>query len=202
VPVGLTVSVAGTAVSSPVNPSGQFTLQGVPSGHVELQFSGPGINARLSLENVPEHAEIRITVRVSGSTAQLDDEHAESPDNHVEIEGLVTTVTCPTGLQVNQTLLILTGQTVFRHGGTILGCIALHPGDRVHVKATRNGATLTATEVKLQNDQLDDDDHDTETDDDDDSSRAGSTSGSNHGGDSGKKGEDGDRDSRTGNGKK
>ncbi len=86
---GATVSVMGTNVSSPIDASGRFTLNGVPSGDVQLQVTGAGVTATLTLTGVTDHERIEITIQVSGSSASADDEtvakarRAEIPRNRV-----------------------------------------------------------------------------------------------------------------------
>src|SRR3954468_3249216 len=68
---GMTVTVSGSSASSPVDALGQFVLRGVPSGHVDLHFSGGGNDAHLGLDDVADHEDIHLTVHVSGSRANL-----------------------------------------------------------------------------------------------------------------------------------
>src|SRR6476469_4805342 len=63
---GMTVTVSGSSASSPVDALGKFVLRGVPSGHVDLHFSGGGNDAHLGLDDVAEHEDIHLTVHVSG----------------------------------------------------------------------------------------------------------------------------------------
>src|SRR5436190_837594 len=66
----MTVTVSGTRISATIDGKGQFTLTGVPPGTVQLMFTGPGVNAALTINDVGEHDEIHITVRVNGNTAE------------------------------------------------------------------------------------------------------------------------------------
>lgn len=79
----------------------------------------------------------------------------------VEIEGLVTSVDSDSLTVDGQTVLV-TSDTVIRHGNVQLTLSELSEGDRVHVRAVRVPAseaslgaaavaTLQATEIKLQN---------------------------------------------------
>lgn len=79
----------------------------------------------------------------------------------VEIEGLVTSVDSDSLTVDGQTVLV-TSDTVIRHGNVQLTLSELSEGDRVHVRAARVQAsgedlgaaaveTLQATEIKLQN---------------------------------------------------
>lgn len=79
----------------------------------------------------------------------------------VEIEGLVTSVGTDS-LTVNGQTVLVTSDTVIRHGNVQFTLSQLSEGDRVHVRAVRVPAseaslgaaavqTLQATEIKLQN---------------------------------------------------
>lgn len=79
----------------------------------------------------------------------------------VEIEGLVTSVGTDS-ITVNDQTVLVTSDTVIRHGHVQFTLSQLSEGDRVHVRAVRVPAseaslgaaavaTLQATEIKLQN---------------------------------------------------
>jgi uncharacterized protein DUF5666 len=148
---GMTVTVTGTNVASPVDDAGRFTLRGVPSGHVELHFSGRNADARLSLENVAEHEAIEIVVRVTGATAELEDNHRQTPDNRVEVDGIVSAVNAGAGtLMVGSTTVSVPATATIRHGNTALHLADIQVGDRVEIKGTMNGTTTMATEVQVE----------------------------------------------------
>jgi len=74
----------------------------------------------------------------------------------VELEGLISEVDAES-ITVNQQTVMVTDDTVIRHGNRRFELSDLHEGDRVHVKAMRVGSTnvgasvtLQAMEVKLQ----------------------------------------------------
>src|SRR4030095_16324821 len=48
------VSVAGTSIASAIDGSGSFALGGVPTGDVELLFSGSGPTSTLSVASVKD----------------------------------------------------------------------------------------------------------------------------------------------------
>jgi hypothetical protein len=146
---GLTVTIVGTSVSVQVDASGNFKLQGVPTGDVVLQFSGNGADARLSITGVSDHEEIRITVRVSGTEVEVDENERETADHRVEIEGTITALGAHSLTLGNKTVVVPAG-TPIRHGGTMVDFSQLRVGDRVHVHATKNGTDMTATEIELQ----------------------------------------------------
>ena len=170
---GLTVTIVGTSVTATVEGNGQFTLRNTPTGQVQLRFTGPGVDAVLTIQGVGDRDEIRITVRVSGSTAQIEDHRNESPDHGVELEGRLTDVNVGARtLRVGDTLVNVPAGTPIRHGDTPVQFASLRVGDRVHVKGTALGSAITASEIKLQTDNSgpgkpDDGDDDDEEEDDD-----------------------------------
>ena len=150
---GMTVSVTGSNLSSSVDDAGRFQLQGVPAGHVELHFSGRGADARLGLDNVAEHEAIQIVVRVNGVVAEIEDDHRQTPDNRVEIEGVVAQVNAAARtLVVRDTTVMVPSTATIRHGKTPFALSDVRVGDRIHAHGTVNGATITATEVEVEND--------------------------------------------------
>ena len=150
--VSLTVTVTGSNVSSTVDGSGRFQLQGVPAGRVELHFVGPGVDARLVIDNVAEHEAIEIVVRVNGAVAEIEDNHRQTPDNRVEIEGVVAQVNAAARtLVVRNTTVMVPSTVTIRHGSTTFALSDVRVGDRVEIHGTMNGTTITATEVEVEN---------------------------------------------------
>lgn len=148
---GLTVTVTGSNLSSPVDDSGHFELHGVPGGHVELHFSGRTTDARLSLDDVADHDAIEIVVRVTGTTAEIEDNHRHGADNRMEIEGIVADVNATAGtLRVRDTMVTVPAGTTIRHGSTAMKLSDIRIGDRVHVKGTASGTTTVASEIEVQ----------------------------------------------------
>lgn len=76
---GLTVSVAGTGISTVTDSQGRFVLSGLPGGSVTLQFQGSGVNATLTLSGLESGQTLTITVRVSGSDAEVEPGDVSSP---------------------------------------------------------------------------------------------------------------------------
>ena len=70
------VSVAGTPIASPVDTSGGFRLGGVPTGDVQLVFSGSGSGSApsVSLSNVMDRETIDLRVAIAGGTATVQSE--------------------------------------------------------------------------------------------------------------------------------
>jgi len=146
----MTVS-AGSATSS-VDAGGRFSLHGVAPGHVDLHFAGAGADAHLGLDDVAEREDVEVTVHVSGSTVEVDNDDRETPDNKVELEGKVTAVDASARtLRVADKTVTVPAGTPIHHGGTAMELSAVHVGDRVHVRGTRTAAGVTATDVDVQN---------------------------------------------------
>jgi hypothetical protein len=155
---GMTVTVTGTNLSSPVDDSGHFELHGVPAGRVEIRFSGRGADAALAFDDVAEHEDIRVVVRVKGTTAEIEDNHRETPDNRAEVEGIVGEVNAAAGtLRVGDTLISVPSTAAVRHGSTTMHLADVRVGDRVHIHGTRTGTTIVATEVEVENEHAGDD---------------------------------------------
>lgn len=151
----VTVSVNGTSISVTSDDSGNFVLQNVPAGSVTLTISGAGFSTQLTLPSVNVNDQLRITVRVSGGSAQLDDQELES-DGKVEIEGQIGSIS---GLSSSggtivvgrlNTAVLVNGSTSITKGGTVMKPNDLVVGARVHVRAAQSGTTLTATTIIVQ----------------------------------------------------
>ena len=157
----VTVSVNGTSISVVSDDNGNFTLENVPPGNLTLTVTGTGFNAVVTLPPLNINDQLRITVRVNGGTATLDDDELDSADNTVEIEGLITSTTGLTSsggtIVVGRmnTSVIVDGTTSITKGGTALKPNDLTVGMRVHVRATKTGSTMTAITVIVQNESSD-----------------------------------------------
>lgn len=146
---GITVTVVGSSVSAVVDGGGQFTLNDVPAGTVQLKFSGQGVDASLTMSGVSATDRIEISVTLSGSNARLDSDHRTN--NGVEVNGLVSAVNVGARtLQVAGQTVTVPPTAVLRHGSTPLTMADVKVGDRVQVKGTRSGTSVTATEVKVE----------------------------------------------------
>jgi Domain of unknown function (DUF5666) len=165
---GVTISVIGTGISTNADNQGQFTLNDVPSGTVVLNFTAPGSNATATLQGVGPDDRVQITITVNGNNAHVDSEH----HNNGEISARITSV--DSGNQSFQTgswTIKTNGSTVIRHGSKTVQFSDLKVGDHVEVRGTRDGSTVTATEIKVEQggrggDDADDDDDDHEAEDD------------------------------------
>lgn len=173
---GITVSVMGTSIATTVDGSGRFTLQNVPQGDVTLVFTANGISATITVAGVNVADQIRVSVVVNGSTAELDEHQHEAADHQTEVEGRVTAVACganpPTiTLGVTMPMTVNIQNARIRHGGTTLTCAQIQVNDRAEAHGTTSGTTLIATDVNVEtehpqppagksDDEDDNDDHD------------------------------------------
>jgi hypothetical protein len=150
--VSLTVTVAGTGISTPVDSQGRFTLSGVPSGPVQLQFSGPGVNATITI-TVNGGEQIQIAVTVNGNSARVESEHRSGSNNRGELEGRITEIDATARtMRVSGTLVAVPADAIIRHGSRTLQLADLVVGDHVEVRGTIDGATFRASEVKVESD--------------------------------------------------
>jgi hypothetical protein len=165
---GVTISVVGTGISTNADNQGQFTLNDVPSGTVVLNFSAPGANATATLQGVGPGDRVQITVTVNGNNAHVDSEH----HNNGEISASITSIDSGNKrFQAGNWTIQTTGSTVIRHGSKTVPFSDLKPGDHVQVRGTRDGSTVTATEIKVEqggqggdNEDGDDNENDHEAD--------------------------------------
>ena len=67
----LTVSVAGTSISATVDGGGNFVLNGVPAGDIQLMFSDGSWTATLFLSQVGSHQLIQLLIAISGGTINV-----------------------------------------------------------------------------------------------------------------------------------
>ena len=163
---GVTISVVGTGISTNADNQGQFTLNDVPAGTVVLNFSAPGANATATLQGVGPGDRVQITVTVNGNNAHIDSEH----HNNGEISTRISSIDSGNkSFQAGNWTIKTTDSTVIRHGSKTVPFSDLKVGDHVQVRGTRDGSTVTATEIKVEqagqggdNEDDDDDDNDHE----------------------------------------
>jgi hypothetical protein len=147
---GVTVTVSGTNLSVTCDGQGKFTFTGVPSGTVQLVFTAGGASATLTLDGVKTTDKITIQVTLKGTTATLDNEQRNGTTVS-ELEDRITAKAADGTLVVGTTKVILPAGIPIRHGQTTIQFAQLNVGDRVHVRGTLAGTTMTATEVIVQN---------------------------------------------------
>jgi hypothetical protein len=149
----LTVSVVGTTISANVDGNGRFTLVGVPTGAVQLRFSGAGTDATLTVDTVQAAQTVDLVVVVSGTTASIDSS-VRSGAGQAELEGRVESLppTMPalTFKAAGHTVKTDTS-TRFLDGSATRAFSDLTIGMRVHATGTMAADTLTASAVEMQN---------------------------------------------------
>jgi uncharacterized protein DUF5666 len=164
---GVTVTIVGTGMSTTADNQGQFTLNNVPSGTVQLNFTGSGSNATVTLTGVGPNDKVQIAVTINGNSAHVDSEHHSSPDNNKrEFQGRITSIdSTAKSFQIPGLTVKVTTTTVIRHGDKTVLFGDLKVGDHVEARGTKDGTTLTATEVKVETEEGNDaeDDHDGES---------------------------------------
>lgn len=89
-----------------------------------------------------------------GGNDDDDGDDGEEDDGKVELEGLITAVS-ESGIVVNaagkgETEVVITEDTVIRHGNTRYEASDLNVGDRVHVRGEKSGDTIEALLIILQ----------------------------------------------------
>jgi hypothetical protein len=155
---GLVVTVAGTAISAAVDSADQFTLRDVPAGSVQLVFSAPGVGGTVALTDVQDGDSVDIGVMVSGSSVVLDSlSRRRGSDTELEgrIEALPPTTAPGTFIVAGRHVTTNDGTQYFFRGGEPATFADLEVGMRVHVKGRRNGDTLVAAVVRIQNPKVD-----------------------------------------------
>lgn len=81
-------------------------------------------------------------------------------DDQDELEGVIASVDpAAHSIVVHDTTVTVPDTTVIRHGQTTLTLADLHVGDRLHVKGTKSGATLVASEIIVQRPESTEPDH-------------------------------------------
>ncbi len=150
---GVTVRVVQGGPSAVTDASGNFTLNGVPAGTVDMEFARSDINARAPV--VLAAGTNQITAAVHGSTAVI------TPRGHAgeEIEGLVQSTNAGSLVVLDQRLGAVTvktdSATLIRRGNTVIPLSQIQTGMRVHVKAMLQGdGTYLATEILLQDENI------------------------------------------------
>lgn len=147
----VTVTVLGTSASTITDDNGNFTLHNVPVGSQTLSINGNGVAAQVSLASVSMHEQIRVTVRVDGGAATLDDRQRETTDSQVEVEGQITSASSGTIVvgRLNTAVVVPATATITRSGVTAKSSDLL-PGLRVEVHGVKSGSTITATRVNIE----------------------------------------------------
>jgi hypothetical protein len=155
---GLVVTVVGTSISSGLDAAGKFNLQGVPSGDVQLQFSGP-VTGSLQIGGVQPSETITLVIGVTSNTITLESQ-IRSAGGEEQLEGKIDALppTVPAGsLTVAGRTVTTDASTEIRHGDTIHEFNDLEVGYRVHVKGRTSEGKLLASSIFIQNMNISDD---------------------------------------------
>ena len=150
---GMTVTVAGTSISSVADGAGHFSLSGVPAGDVQLRITAPGTDATVSVTQVQSSQTVQVVITVSGNTATLDGEVRDG-GGQAELEGRVEALpptTAALTFKAAGQLVTTDSSTQFIDGSISRSFSFLAIGQRVHVTGTMSGGTFTATKVEIQN---------------------------------------------------
>ena len=168
-PAGISVTCSGQV--SVTDAAGRFAFASVSAensgqisalstGNFNMHFSrGDGINASGSVSS----GSTAVTVYLQKSQASITTSGSAGTTTPPgtggqtkELEGPITAISS-SSITVNNAstggpvTAAITSNTVIRKGNTTLTWKDLHVGDRVHVKTTGSGDSLTATEIMLQN---------------------------------------------------
>jgi hypothetical protein len=156
----VTVSIAGTNISTTTDGQGQFTLNNVPEGTVTLNFTAPGASATITLSGIGPDDKVQIMVTLNGNTAHVDSERHSKPDNSKgEFQGRISSIDATAkSFQIPGMTIKTTATTTIRHGNRTVPFADLKVGDHIQAKGTKDGTTLTATEIKVESDNDDNDD--------------------------------------------
>ena len=147
---GVTVSVVGRNLSTSVDLLGRFEFSGLSEGTYQLQFSGPGISGTISV-TVGANDQVTIAVTVNGNSVTLESHSRASSDNKRELEGQITEINVAARtLRVSGALVNVPVNAEIRRGSASLAFSSLAVGDRIHVKGTRQGDLVQATEIMVQ----------------------------------------------------
>ena len=158
------VTVVGTNMSTTIDGSGRFQFTGVPTGDVQLRFTGPRLDATLTVRGVREGDRIDIKVRVTDSSLRIDaerrdrrgdddddeddDDEDEDKDDD-EFSGVVSGLTgaCPNiTFSLNGTLVRAGDATRFEDGT----CARVRNTMRVEVHGDRQtDGSIRATRIEL-----------------------------------------------------
>jgi len=155
----VTVTIVGTGASTTIDGTGNFTLDNVPPGSVQLHFQGRGTDAMLTISGIEADDHISIAVTLNGNNARLDQREKTKGGNGNEVNGRIDSIDAGARtLRVNGMTVLVPTSTVIRHGNRTFAFADLRLGDHVQVKGTLAGTTVTASEIKVETDGEDDDD--------------------------------------------
>jgi hypothetical protein len=172
----VTVTVVGTSISATVDRSGRFELTNVPTGDVQLNFKGTGLDATLTVKGVQTGDRIEIVVRLTDSSIRIeadrrqprgnggndddddsdgdsdDDSDSDDRNNNSDFRGVVSnlTGTCPS---VTFNLNSVPG-VAFKTGTATRfesGCASIQNNLTVEVRGRRQANDVQVDRIVLRN---------------------------------------------------
>lgn len=151
----ITVSVVGTGISATVASGESFTLNGVPTGNAVLQITGTGISAQITIPAIQNGEQIRVTVRVTDSSASITISERTAPTtdgNQAKVRGSIDSITPPSTMVVDGVTVSVPTGVPITNGNHSLTFADLKKGDSVRVAGNFSGAVLVATKVVVSDD--------------------------------------------------
>ncbi len=150
-----------------VDDDGSFTLRGLPESFtlVFVDASGNQVGAAMEFEGVRPNQEIDIVVAmVNGEVVLLEESRTGIDHDGIEIEGTASGIVIDSppdlmtgSLDVNDYhILTRAAETSIRKGNRSLTLEDLDDGDRVHVRGVFEGDDVFAYEIKLQEEDEED----------------------------------------------
>lgn len=147
---GLIVRIVGANVSAAVS-NGRFELDNSPAGHVELQFEGQGVNARVDVGDVAEHERVELQITLNGSTGSLDASRHVSSDDQAEIKGRIASIdSASRSLQVGTSSVLVPESASIRSGSAQVAFSALKVGLLVEIHGSMQGSAVNAQDVNVE----------------------------------------------------
>jgi len=141
----------GNFAFASVSPENSGRIGALSTGNFNMHFTrSDGVDASAST------ASSNVTVYLQKNQASVVDSGGNTGGQTKELEGPITqvsasSITVHNASTNSDVTAAITGSTVIRKGNKTLKPSDLKPGDRVHVKTTGSGDSLTATEIMLQN---------------------------------------------------
>jgi len=148
----LVVSVPGTGLQTSFA-GGQFRLEGVPSGPITLQFSGPSFTDTLDLPDVQSSETITLILSLTDTDVVLESERRSlgmAIQLEARVESLPPTTAADTFVAGGVTV-VTSATTQFFLDGAPATFADLGLGVRVHVSGQPAGDDIVANVVTIQN---------------------------------------------------
>lgn len=163
---GLVVTVAGTNIKSSTDAAGRFRLDGVPTGNIQLQFTGP-ITATIPVAQVQPNETITLVLRLTPITVTLESQQRSSGNSIVSlnVNGVIDSLEgTAASFQFRIGSRVVKGDALtafFGDGDTPDTFADLANGDRVEVKGAQRDGYVYAERIHINGVEDDDqDDHD------------------------------------------